>query len=47
MIEKLIKMARKTGIAYRQSYRRVTKSLLLEIGRHLHAKQMKREKSKD
>ena len=46
MIEKLIKMARKTGIAYRQSYRRVTKHLLLEIGRHLHAKQMKRAKRK-
>jgi IS5 family transposase len=46
MIEKLIKMARKTGIAYRQSYRRVTKHLLLQIGRHLHAKQMKRAKKK-
>ncbi len=46
MIEKLIKIARKTGIAYRQSYRRVTKHLLLEIGRHLHAKQMKRAKRK-
>jgi transposase, IS5 family len=46
MIEKLIKMARKTGIVYRQSYRRITKHLLLEIGRHLHAKQMKRAKRK-
>jgi transposase, IS5 family len=46
MIEKLIRMARKTGIAYRQSYVRVTKHLLLQIGRHLHAKQMKRAKKK-
>jgi transposase, IS5 family len=46
MIENLIKMARKTGIAYRQSYARVTKHLLLQIGRHLHAKQMKRAKKK-
>ena len=46
MIEKLIKMAKKTGIAYRQSYERVTKKLLLEVGRHLHAKQMKRAKRK-
>lgn len=46
MIEKLIKMAKKTAVAYRQSYARVTKRLLLEIGRHLHAKQMKRAKRK-
>ena len=46
MIEKLIKLARKTGIVYRQSYARITKHLLLEIGHHLHAKQMKRAKKK-
>ena len=46
MIEKMIKMARRTGVAYRQSYKHVTKSLLAEVGRHLHAKQMKRAKKK-
>jgi IS5 family transposase len=45
-IEKLIKMAKKTGLCYRQSYSRVTKNLLAEVGRLLHAKQMKRAKRK-
>ena len=39
---RLVKLATKHGITLRQNYNLISKTLLLQIGRYLHAKQMKR-----
>lgn len=40
--ERLVKAARRRGVALRQSYTRVGKRLLLEVNRYAHARQMRR-----
>ena len=42
--ERLVRLAYSNGVALRQNYNRVAKSLLRQIGGDLHAKQMKRAK---
>ena len=42
--ENLVKLSKKHGVALRQNYNLVAKRLSFQIGRYLHAKQMKRAK---
>jgi IS5 family transposase len=44
--DKLVKKAKKLGIALRQSYAFVAKQALIDVSRYAHAKQMKRAKKK-
>jgi len=46
MREKLVKMAARHGIKLRQSYRRVSKTALVDCGRLFHARQARRAKRK-
>jgi len=46
MREKLVRLAREVGVALRQSYCRVGKKALFQVGRYTHARQMQRAAKK-